>query len=41
MTFDFDSLDDGQATVRDRDTMQQVRVALDVLDEYLADKLSH
>ena len=41
VTFDFDSLDDGQATVRDRDTMQQVRVALDVLDEYLADKLSH
>ena len=41
VTFDFDSLDDGQATVRDRDTMQQVRIALDVLDEYLADKLSH
>ena len=40
VTFDFDSLDDGQATVRDRDTMQQVRVALDVLDEYLAEKLS-
>ena len=40
VTFDFDSLDDGQATVRDRDTMEQVRVALDVLDDYLADKLS-
>ncbi|SVB58058.1 uncharacterized protein METZ01_LOCUS210912, partial [marine metagenome] len=35
-----DSLDDGQATVRDRDTMQQERVALDMLDEYLAEKLS-
>ena len=41
VTFDFDSLDDGQATVRDRRPMQQVRLALDVLDEYLADKLSH
>ena len=40
VTFDFDSLDDGQATVRDRDTMEQERVALDALAEYLADKLA-
>ena len=39
VTFDFDSLDDGKATVRDRDTMEQERVALDALAEYLADKL--
>ena len=40
VTFDFDSLDDGKATVRDRDTMEQERVALDGLAEYLADKLA-
>ncbi|MCH7823986.1 MAG: glycine--tRNA ligase [Acidobacteria bacterium] len=40
VTFDFNSLDDGRATVRDRDTMEQERVALDALAEYLADKLA-
>ncbi len=40
VTFDFDSLEDGQATVRDRDTMEQERIALDALAEYLADKLA-
>ncbi|HEX9699217.1 MAG TPA: His/Gly/Thr/Pro-type tRNA ligase C-terminal domain-containing protein, partial [Acidobacteriota bacterium] len=40
ITVDFDSLDDGQATVRDRDSMRQERVALDALAEHLADKLA-
>ena len=40
VTFDFDSLDDGKATVRDRDTMEQERVALDEIAEYLADRLA-
>ncbi len=40
VTFDFDSLEDGQATVRDRDTMAQERVPLDGLAEYLGDKLA-
>jgi glycyl-tRNA synthetase len=39
VTVDFDSLDDGKATVRDRDSMQQERIALDALAGYLADKL--
>ncbi len=34
ITFDFDSLEDGCVTVRDRDTMQQERIKIDALDEY-------
>lgn len=39
VTIDFDSLDDQAVTVRDRDTMQQERVAASQLSEYLAAKL--
>ncbi len=39
VTVDFDSLNDKAATVRHRDTMQQDRVPLDRMVEYLADKL--
>ena len=39
VTIDFDTLDDQQVTVRDRDTMAQDRIALDQLEVYLADKL--
>jgi glycyl-tRNA synthetase len=39
VTIDFDSLEDGKVTVRDRDTMQQGRVAIDELGEYLSAKL--
>ena len=39
MTFDFDSLEDHCVTVRDRDTMQQERVAIDQLTAYIAGKL--
>ncbi|AUS95943.1 glycine--tRNA ligase [Clostridium thermosuccinogenes] len=38
ITFDFDSLNDQSVTIRDRDTMQQVRLKIDELDEYFADK---
>jgi glycyl-tRNA synthetase len=38
ITFDFESLEDQSVTVRDRDTMQQVRVKIDELNEYLKDK---
>jgi len=34
-TFDFDSLEDGKVTARDRDTLKQERVAIDQLDRYL------
>jgi glycyl-tRNA synthetase len=39
VTVDFDSLDDGQVTVRERDTMQQDRVAIDNLVGYLRERL--
>jgi len=39
VTVDFDSLEDGQVTVRDRDTMQQDRISIDRLEDYLADRL--
>ncbi|MBE6793021.1 MAG: glycine--tRNA ligase [Ruminococcaceae bacterium] len=38
ITYDFDSETDGCVTVRDRDTMQQERVAIDALPAYLAEK---
>lgn len=34
VTFDFDSLEDGAVTVRDRDSMEQERVAIDDLRSY-------
>ena len=39
VTIDFDSLEDGTATVRDRDTMRQDRVAMDQLAGFLSEKL--
>jgi glycyl-tRNA synthetase len=39
VTVDFDSLDDSAVTVRDRDSMKQERVAIDELQEYLAERL--
>ncbi|MFT2816384.1 glycine--tRNA ligase [Leifsonia sp. A12D58] len=40
VTVDFDSLEDNAVTVRDRDTMQQDRVPLDELHEYLSSRLN-
>jgi glycyl-tRNA synthetase len=39
VTIDFDTLDDGAATVRERDSMTQERVALDQLAAYLSVRL--
>ncbi|MGI9586546.1 MAG: His/Gly/Thr/Pro-type tRNA ligase C-terminal domain-containing protein, partial [Acidimicrobiia bacterium] len=39
VTVDFDSLEDGAVTVRDRDSMEQDRIAIDRLEEYLTDRL--
>jgi glycyl-tRNA synthetase len=39
VTVDFDSLEDHAVTVRDRDTMQQDRVAVDRLVDYLRERL--
>jgi glycyl-tRNA synthetase len=41
VTVDFDSLDDHQVTIRDRDTMHQSRVPIDDLVSVLQDKLEH
>lgn len=40
VTVDVQSLEDRQVTVRDRDTMQQERISVDRLKEYLEDKLA-
>lgn len=40
ITYDFESVDDGCVTVRDRDTMAQERVAIDKLNEYISEKLN-
>jgi glycyl-tRNA synthetase len=39
VTVDFDSLDDAQVTVRDRDTMAQDRIPIESLTAYLTDRL--
>ncbi len=38
ITYDFDTLEDGCVTVRDRDTMQQERIAIADLEKYLEEK---
>lgn len=39
ITVDFDSLNDNQVTVRDRDTMQQIRIGIDKVSAYIAEKV--
>lgn len=39
VTIDFDSLDDHAATIRERDSMEQVRIPIDEVPAWLADKL--
>ena len=39
ITFDFDSLEDNCVTVRDRDTMEQVRLPIDELESFIDKKL--
>ncbi len=39
ITYDFDSETDGCVTVRDRDTMEQVRLPIDQLNSFLAEKI--
>ena len=40
ITVDFDSLEDGAVTVRDRDTMQQTRVKIDELSDHINNALA-
>ena len=39
ITYDFDSQQDGCVTVRDRDTMEQIRIPMDEVKAYIAKKL--
>jgi glycyl-tRNA synthetase len=39
VTVDFDSLDDGQVTIRDRDTMDQVRVPIESVPDAVTERL--
>ena len=39
ITYDFESEEDGCVTVRDRDTMEQVRIKIEELNSFLAEKL--
>ena len=39
ITYDFESEEDGCVTVRDRDTMEQVRMPISELEAYIAEKL--
>lgn len=40
ITVDFDSLDDNKVTIRDRDTMEQDRISIDLIKDYLKEKLN-
>ncbi len=39
VTIDFDTLEDNQVTVRDRDTMEQIRISIDELENYISEKI--
>ena len=41
VTVDFDTLEQGTVTVRDRDTMAQDRVSLDELESYIAERIKY
>lgn len=40
ITYDFDSETDGAVTVRDRDTIEQVRIPITELSAYIAEKIA-
>ena len=39
VTIDFDTLEDGMVTIRDRDTMEQVRVKIDEVESWIAERV--
>ena len=39
VTIDFDTLEDNSVTIRDRDTMEQVRVKIDELEDWIQEKV--
>lgn len=40
ITVDFDTLEDNQVTVRDRDTMEQIRIPINQVEKYIAEKIA-
>ena len=39
VTVDFETLEDGCVTVRDRDTMEQIRIKIEDVNAYIEEKL--
>jgi glycyl-tRNA synthetase len=39
ITVDFESLEDQAVTIRDRDTMAQVRIGIDALTDWLSERI--
>ncbi len=39
ITVDFDTLEDNQVTIRDRDTMEQIRIPIDKVEKYINEKI--
>ena len=39
VTIDFDTLEDETVTIRDRDTMEQIRIKIDELEDWIAEKM--
>jgi glycyl-tRNA synthetase len=39
LTIDFDTLEDGCVTVRERDTMSQIRIPIEEVENYLSEQL--
>ena len=40
VTIDFDTLEDNSVTIRDRDSMQQIRLQIDKVSEYIKEKIA-
>ena len=40
ITVDFDTLEDNQVTIRDRDTMEQIRIDIDKVSAYISEKVA-
>ena len=39
ITVDFDTLEDNMVTIRDRDTMEQVRIKIEEVEEYIKERV--
>lgn len=40
ITVDFDTLEDNQVTVRDRDTMEQIRIPINQVEKYISERIA-